>query len=146
MPQITRTFIKSGMIWFLLALLAGLIMAFEPPWLPVILPLFWHMLMVGWITQIIMGVSLWMFPGRNREEGFRAQRKGWLAWGFLNAGLLLRVASEPFSGGDAAALFRLLLVCSALLHLAAGVAYAAEIWPRVQSREQLRKNRKKRRS
>lgn len=134
------------MVWFLLSLLAGVLVALDPPWVPLILPLFWHMLMVGWITQIIMGVSIWMFPGRTREEGFHAQMKGWLAWAFLNSGLLLRVISEPFTGEKSAAALRALLVLSALLQLLAGIIYAAEIWPRVQSREQRRRNRKKKRS
>ncbi|MDZ7772431.1 MAG: hypothetical protein U5K31_06805 [Balneolaceae bacterium] len=99
MPRITRLFIKSGLVWFLLSLAAGLLSALDPAGLPALMPLFWHMLTVGWITQIIMGVSVWMFPGRTREEGFRAQPKPWLAFLALNVGLMLRVGAEPFAAG-----------------------------------------------
>ncbi|HYW35954.1 MAG TPA: hypothetical protein VE868_11140 [Balneolaceae bacterium] len=45
---------------------------------PAMQPLFWHLLMLGWISQIIFGVSMWMFPGRTREEGFVAQKWAWI--------------------------------------------------------------------
>lgn len=145
MPLISRTFIKAGMVFFALSLLASLLMEFEASSFPGLMPLFWHMLMVGWITQIIFGVSIWMFPGRNREEGFKAQKWGWLTFIFLNLGLLLRMVSEPMVVTSASELWNFLLVLSAVLQFSAGLTYLIEMWPRVQSKKQQRKNRKKRR-
>lgn len=145
MPRITRLFIKAGLIWFLLSLAAGLLSALDPAGLPALMPLFWHMLTVGWITQIIMGVSVWMFPGRTREEGLRAQSKPWFAFLALNAGLMLRVGAEPFATGRADAAVAVVLGLSALLQLAGAGAYLLEIWPRVQSKEKRRRQRRKER-
>lgn len=146
MPLISRTFIKAGMVFFALSLIAGLLMEIDIGALPALMPLFWHMLMVGWITQIIFGVSIWMFPGRNRDEGFRAQKWGWLTFFFLNTGLLLRIVSEPLSGFAASEIWKLLLVVSAILQLLAGMTYVIEMWPRIMSKKQQRKKRKRRRS
>lgn len=145
MPLISRTFVKAGMIFFALALIAGLLMEFDAAAFPGLMPLFWHMLMVGWITQIIFGVSIWMFPGRNREEGFKAQKWGWLTFIFLNLGLSLRVVSEPAAASSPEDFWALLLIISALLQVTAGITYLVEMWPRIQSKKQQRKNRKKRR-
>lgn len=145
MPLISRTFIKAGMIFFALSLLAGLLMEINVAAFPGLMPLFWHMLMVGWITQIIFGVSIWMFPGRNREEGFEAQRWGWLTFGFLNLGLLLRIISEPLVSSSPAEIWNGLLVVSALLQLSAGITYLIEMWPRIQSKKRQLKNRKRQR-
>lgn len=145
MPLISRTFIKAGMVFFALSLLAGVLMEFDAASFPGLMPLFWHMLMVGWITQIIFGVSIWMFPGRNREEGFKAQKWGWLTFIFLNLGLLLRMVSEPIVVTSTFELWNFLLVLSALLQFSAGLTYLTEMWPRIQSKKQQRKNRKKRR-
>lgn len=120
-------------------------MEFEGASFPGLMPLFWHMLMVGWITQIIFGVSIWMFPGRNREEGFKAQKWGWLTFIFLNLGLLLRMVSEPMVVTSTSELWNFLLVLSALLQFSAGLTYLLEMWPRIQSKKQQRKNREKRR-
>lgn len=145
MPLISRTFIKAGMVFFALSLIAGLLMEIDAAAFPGLMPLFWHMLMVGWITQIIFGVSIWMFPGRNREEGFAAQKWGWLTFIFLNLGLLLRLISEPAAVGSPAEIWKILLTMSALLQLAAGISYLVEMWPRIQSKKQQRRSRKKRR-
>lgn len=146
MPKVSRTFIKAGMIYFLFSLLAGLLLEFDQVFIPGLVPLFWHMLMVGWITQIIMGVSIWMYPGRNREEGFKYQKWNWLTFIFLNTGLVLRIISEPVVGISGEELWKILLVFSALLQFLAGITYLVEIWPRVLSKKQQRKQRKRMRS
>lgn len=145
MPLVSRTFIKAGMIYFILSLTTGVLLEVDLFSLPALMPLFWHTLMVGWITQIIMGVSIWMYPGRNREEGFRNQRWNWLTFIFLNLGLGLRVVAEPVSGFSGAEIWKLLLVVSAILQLAAGGTYLAEIWPRLISRKKRRQQRKEKR-
>lgn len=146
MPFISRIFIKAGMIYFVLALIAGLLLEINAVSLPALIPLFWHMLMVGWITQIIMGVSIWMFPGRTRQEGFVAQKWGWLTFLFLNTGLLFRIVGEPqlqTSGGE---FWNILVAASALLQFAAGVTYLIEMWPRILSKKKRRKQIKKKRN
>lgn len=142
MPLITRLFIKSGLIFFLIALLIGVSSQAEILNFDGITPLFWHALMVGWITQIIMGVSMWMFPGRVKEESFQNQKWGWLTFGFLNVGLGLRLIAEPFINTSDAELWNILLVISALFQFIAVAAYVIEIWPRVMSKRQRRKKRK----
>lgn len=145
MPRIARVFIKTGLIYFLASLLLGLAAEFNWLQFPGIVPLFWHLLMVGWITQIIFGVSMWMFPGRTREEGFKAQLWGWLTYIFLNTGLLLRVIAEPAIYLVTGSLWSVLIVISAVSQVAAALAYIIELWPRIQSKEQRRRQRKKKR-
>ncbi|MDX1640022.1 MAG: hypothetical protein R3281_18835 [Balneolaceae bacterium] len=146
MPTVSRTFIKSGLIWFFFALTCSLTL--EMDWLnaPVLRPLYWHMLMVGWITQIIFGVSLWMFPGRSRSDAFREHLKEWMTFGLLNSGLVLRVLSEPMAGRDLL-FWDTILVLSAVLQWGAAVTYLMELWPRVLSKKkrlkQVQKMRKR---
>lgn len=146
MPQISRLFIKTGLLYFLLALLLRVaidIFQLLPTF--VLLPLFWHALMLGWITQIIMGVSIWMFPGRSRDESFNAQKYPWLTYFGLNIGLLLRIIAEPAVELSGFGLWPKLLVVSAVLQLAAVICYILEMWPRIQSKKQRIKARKKKR-
>ena len=42
-----------------------------------LLPVFYHLLMVGWVTQLICGVALWMFPPLSREQPRGDERLGW---------------------------------------------------------------------
>lgn len=142
MPLLTRLFIRLGMIFFLIALLIGVASQIRSLNFTGITPLFWHALMVGWITQIIMGVSMWMFPGRIKEESFKNQKWGWLTLGFLNVGLILRLLSEPFVDISTVGMWNMLLIISAVLQLLAVIFYVVEIWPRVMSKSQRRKKRK----
>ena len=142
MPLITRLFIKSGMIFFLIALFFGVIAQTELFTISSIVPLFWHTLMVGWISQIIIGVSMWMFPGRTKEESFVHQKWGWLTFLFLNAGLALRIISEPFVVPHEGRPIEVILIVSALFQFLAALTFVTEIWPRVISKkERLRKRR-----
>lgn len=137
MPLITRLFLKSGLVFFMGSLVLGIMLQTERLGFPALVPLFWHTLMVGWITQIIMGVSLWMFPGRNKVESFSNQKWAWLAYLFLETGLILRIISEPVILISHASMWKVLLIISALLQFFAVLSYVLEIWPRVISKENL---------
>ena len=146
MPRVARTFIKTGLIFFLISLFLGMAVEIESLSMPVLMPLFWHTLMVGWITQIIFGVSMWMFPGRTKEEGFKAQIWGWLTYIFLNVGLVFRLVAEPMLSYSDLAIWNVLVLCSALLQVSGGVTYLIEMWPRIMSKKQRRRKRKKKRN
>jgi len=137
MPRITRWFIKSGMIYLFL----GIVLAFlsELPFIQsgtLLLPVYWHMIVIGWITQIIMGVSIWMFPRKRRDrkktETFAAIASFWS----LNAGLVIRFLSEPFLPFFTDnPLMILTITVSIFLQLGGIIFYIVEIWPRVQSKK-----------
>lgn len=136
MPRITRLFIKSGMIYFLAGILLALIA--ELPDVStgaLLLPVYWHMIVIGWITQVIMGVSIWMFPrkkrGKRKEETFAANAAFWC----LNIGLVLRFLAEPFLPFYFnESWIVLVIVLSSFLQIAAIGFYTAVIWPRVRPR------------
>jgi hypothetical protein len=108
MPTLTRWFIRTSLLFFILALVVGFWMALEhaargasQDWL---FPIYLHLLVFGWLTQLIFGVAYWMFPKLtlNRPHG------------------------SPFFGW--------LLVVSALLQWLAGLAFVVNSWGRVKER------------
>jgi uncharacterized membrane protein len=139
MPTLTRWFIKTALVYFVTALAIGAAMQSRPlvtalPILSVIWSAYIHLLMVGWITGLIFGVAYWLFPRSDRLRPELSERLAWAAYGFLNAGLLLRVATEPLTLLDPATPVRWLLPLSALLQLGGACAFATLIWPRVRAR------------
>ncbi len=75
-------FIKIGLIYLLLGLFLAISM--ELPYLnrgQLLMPVYWHMIAIGWITQVIMGLSIWMFPrnkrGRIKTETFASFAAFW---------------------------------------------------------------------
>jgi hypothetical protein len=134
MPPITRWFIKAGIFWFV----TGVILAFIAQ-LPVLstgsllLPVYWHMLVIGWITQIIMGVSIWMFPRKKRDR--LKNQSGFTVASFLllNSGLVIRFLSEPFLPVlQEDPIVIVSVVISSLLQVSGILFYTADIWPRLQ--------------
>jgi heme/copper-type cytochrome/quinol oxidase subunit 1 len=132
MPVITRVFVKTALIYFILALLAGLLQAL-PVRLPGIFPVYIHLLALGWITQLIFGIALWMFPKFTREAPRRSDRVSWAVFWLLNLGLMLRVIAEPWHSAG----YRLagnLLVISAVLQWLASLLFVWNVWPRVKEK------------
>ncbi len=132
-----RVFIRTALIYLLAAfLLGGLILVNQGLNLNsriwALLPVFYHLLTVGWITQLICGVALWMFPVYTKEQPRGDERLGWIAYATLNVGLVLRVIFEPvwaWSGN-----MGWMLAVSAVLQLLAIVLFVVAIWPRVKTR------------
>jgi hypothetical protein len=138
LPFLSRCFIKSGFGALALALLLELLQL-RPAGTFLHLPdaavhlAAVHLLTVGWLLQLIIGVAFWMFPRHPTSPPRGDTRYGWWAFGLLNAGLLLRLLGEPWRLGFAGPSWP--LVASALLQLA-GVAFAITLlWPRIRATE-----------
>ena len=134
-----RYFIRTALAYLLAAfIVGGLVLANQALLIDgrigLLLPVFYHLLMVGWVTQLICGVALWMFPPYSRERPRGDERLGWFAYVALNAGLLLRVIFEPLHAWLALPWMGWLLALSALLQVLAAWAFVIAIWPRVKTR------------
>jgi len=129
-PLLSRWFIRTGLLYLLVALTSSLVQALTPS-RTIAWPTYLHLLVVGWLTQLIFGVAYWMFPRYQSGLGLRFERLGWISYGCLNLGLLLRVAAEsgPESSWQAES-----FVASALLQLIAGWVFVVTTWPRVRGR------------
>ncbi|MFO7633377.1 MAG: hypothetical protein R6W76_12595 [Caldilinea sp.] len=139
MPPITRLFIKTSLLYLVAAFFAGLVLALRPLLdLPVIVrglsPVYFHLFMVGWVMQLIVGVAYWMFPkwskARPRGHDGLALATFWL----LNTGLLVRVVAEPAQTVSAWPGWGWLIVAAATLQWLAGLAFVANTWPRVKEK------------
>jgi heme/copper-type cytochrome/quinol oxidase subunit 1 len=101
-------------------------------WGSLLWPTYVHLLVVGWLTQLIFGVTFWLFPRHSPAAPHGSERLGWVSYWTLNAGLLLRVIGEPARALGAQ--MGGVLVLSALLQLTAGWAFVVNTWPRVKER------------
>jgi len=137
MPLLVRWMIKAALAYFVLALLAGLVEVAGGPLglsLPGTHAVFLHLLVVGWITQLIIGVATWMFPKFSKDRPRGDERLGWATFALLNAGLLLRAAGEPLLGDALQGAARWAVAVSAGMQLAAGWLFVINMWPRVKER------------
>jgi hypothetical protein len=135
MPALIRWYVKSALVFFVAALLVGVLRALEAqfPFLPPDLEeVYYHLLLVGWITQMIVGVAFWMFPKFTLAKPRGSESLAWITYGLLNLGLVLRVISEPLNKVQPGAVWSSLLILSALMLWLAGCTFVANIWRRVK--------------
>jgi len=147
MPLLTRWFIKLALIYLVVALWLGAALLTQalrplPPFIAALGPVYFHLFMVGWVTQLIFGVVYWMFPKYSQEKP-RGREGLWQAtfW-LLNLGLLLRMISEPMQAltpaplppRPPAAFWGWSLALSAILQWLAGLLFVVNTWGRVKER------------
>jgi hypothetical protein len=127
------------MLYFLCGFVLGGVLLTMHGWkhqalVGVLQPVYWHLLVVGWLMQCIFGVAYWMFPPFSKDQLQRSETLGWFTYGALNLGLLLRTVVEPWHGLSPGAGVGWLLVLSAVLQVAAVWVFVINTWGRVRGR------------
>lgn len=139
MPTLSRWFIKIGMLYFVGGLLMGTLLLLQPlaGWssnLQALRPVYLHMLFIGWVTQIIMGVGYWMLPKYSKENPRGRNWLGWLVLFSLNVGMILRCIGEPVVVLSPGSGFGWVLALASLLLLIAGWGFIFNTWGRIKER------------
>ena len=132
MPLLTRTFIKTAMVCFALALVLGIALALGTT--NGLFPVYIHLLVFGWLTQLIFGVVFWMFPKFSVEKPRGSETLGWWTYALLNIGLLLRAIAEPIQSTQANPISGWMLVLSAIIQFLAGSLFVVNSWERVKEK------------
>lgn len=132
MPLLTRTFIKTAMIDLALALVLGILLALGVT--NGLFPVYIHLLVFGWLTQLIFGVVFWMFPKYSAEKPRGSETLGWWTYALLNVGLFLRAIAEPIQSTRAHPISGWVLVLSAILQFLSGMLFVVNSWGRVKEK------------
>jgi hypothetical protein len=139
MPRLTRWLLRTALLWLVAALTVGaLLAAGAVVRLPAVVgslgPAYFHLLMVGWVTQLIVGMVFWMFPKYSAARPRGNEALGWAVYALLNSGLALRLLAEPWHSAAPGPLPAALLVVSAGLQWLAGMGFVVNTWARVKER------------
>jgi hypothetical protein len=139
MPPLIRWYLKAALLYLVAALAVGIALAGEqlfgfPSSVRLLMPVYLHLFIVGWVTQLIFGIALWMFPKYSLERPRGNETVAWLIFILLNFGLLLRAVAEPMNAISPATSWVWLLAVSAILQWLAGIAFAFQAWQRVKVR------------
>lgn len=139
MPVLTRWYLRSALIYLAAALILGVVLALPgsvplPPFVRAMNPAYFHLFLVGWVTQMIFGVIFWMFPIISRANPRGDERLGWASYVLLNIGLLLRVVGEPLVTTQPESGLGWLVALSAVLQWLAAVLFVILAWPRVRDK------------
>ena len=143
MPPLVRLYIKTSFVYLIAGLLLLALIAFDDwlhfsRWLGVATITQLHLLVVGWVTQLAIGVAYWMFPRLLKKDNPNPRGSVAMAWAVylcLNAGLVLRLTIEPSYRTIGQSWLAALLALSGVLQAAAAVGFGLLIWARIRSLE-----------
>jgi hypothetical protein len=133
MPTLTRWFIRTSLVYLIAALALGVALWLNLP-VTSLQPVYLHLLMLGWIGQLIFGVVFWMFPKYSAARPRGDERLGWATYVLLNAGLVLRAIGEPLAAAQPQLGAGWLLAVAAVLLWLAGALFVVNTWARVKEK------------
>jgi hypothetical protein len=137
MPPLIRRYIKTSFAFLLAGLglgayivVAQFVVGSYPPRL--LITAHAHLLLVGFMLMIVMGVATWMFPRPARDDArYRPELAEAVYW-TMTAATIVRASAEiaaPLTGSAAA---RVLIAIGGLGQLAAALLFVANMWSRVR--------------
>jgi hypothetical protein len=131
MPRLSCWFIRASLIYLVIGFTMGALLLFHKG-VPVY-PLLWQMLLphiefllLGWTLQLAMGVAFWILPRYLHRPGRGNEALAWLAFGLINAGVLL--AGVGWMTGAPS----LVPFLGRLAEAGAALAFVMHAWPRVK--------------
>ncbi len=142
MDRLTAVMVRLSLGWLLAGFVIGGAMlvdrAAPGAWRAWLAPSHGHMLFVGWFLQFALGIAYWLLPRKRspaRPLGYH-ERFAFLGVGALNAGLVLRLFSEPLERtGQGTTVTVTMLFASATLQVVAALIFVLQLWPRISVRQ-----------
>jgi len=132
MPRLSTCFIRASLVYLFLGFTWGALMLIQKGF--PLHPLIWRLfpahidfMLLGWTTQLVMGVAYWILPRFSGQYKRGNPKLPWLAFYTLNVGILVDfcvlflsgpVWIRPLGNG---------------MKLLAVLAFALHAWPRIKS-------------
>ena len=143
MPPLARRYLKTSIVSLIFGLLLGLHIGaaeyagwgtLRPPYIVA----HTHVLLIGFLLMLIMGVALWMFPKPKEGDGRHELERAELAWWLVTAGLVVRTSCEIVSAYRAVHWVGVLTFVAACMEALGVIVFFVSLWPRIRSpREEL---------
>jgi cbb3-type cytochrome oxidase subunit 1 len=137
-PPLVRRYVKTSFVFLMAGLVLGgylvvaqFVLGVYPPRLFITAHV--HLLLVGFMLMIVMGVATWMFPRPARDDRRYRPELAEVVYWTMTVATALRAAAEltaPFipSGGAV----RAAIALGGLGQLAGAVLFVANMWSRVR--------------
>ncbi len=137
MSPLVRRYIKTSFVFLMAGLgLGGYVIVAEflavryPPRLYITAHA--HLLLVGFMLMMVMGVATWMFPRPARDDTRYRPELAEVVYWLMTLGTALRAAAEVLLGLAGAPPLRWLITLGGLGQLAGATLFALNMWRRVR--------------
>ena len=137
MPPLVRRYVKTSFVFLTLGLLLGgwiivgeFVLGVYPPRLHVTAHV--HLLLVGFMLMIVMGVATWMFPRPAREDGGYRPGLAEAVYWLMTLATAFRAGGEILAAWFDVRSLRLLIALGGLGQLVGSALFVANMWRRVR--------------
>jgi cbb3-type cytochrome oxidase subunit 1 len=137
MPPLVRRYVKTSFVFLMAGLLVGawivvaeLVVGSHPPRMFVTAHV--HLLLVGFVLMIVMGVATWMFPRPAREDARYRPALAEAVYWVVTLATAARAAAELAAPFTAAPGVRVIVALGGLGQVAGAVLFVANMWWRVR--------------
>lgn len=137
MPPLVRRYIKTSLVFLLVGLLLGgyltaaeFLMGRYPPRLFITAHV--HLLLVGFMLMIVMGVATWMFPRAARDSRRYHPGLAETVYWVMTLSTATRALAELTAPFVASASVRLVIAAAGLGQLAGAALFVVNMWSRVR--------------
>jgi cbb3-type cytochrome oxidase subunit 1 len=137
-PPLVRRYIKTSFLFLVAGLLIGgyiLVAEFAVGRYPsrLFITAHVHLLLVGFMLMIVMGVATWMFPRPGRDDARYRPALAEAVYWIMTLGTALRAISEVAAGvAEDGALLRTVIVVGGSAQLDGALLFVANMWWRVR--------------
>jgi cbb3-type cytochrome oxidase subunit 1 len=136
-PPLIRRYIKTSFIFLIVGVLLGAVVTIRqyflgtyPPRLVITAHV--HLLLVGFMLLIVMGVATWMFPRPARDDPrYRPELAEAVYW-IMTVSTGLRALAEILSGYTDSAALRALIALGGLGQAGGVLVFVVNMWSRVR--------------
>ena len=138
MPPLVRRYIKTSFLFLVAGLLIGgyiLVAEFAVGRYPsrLLITAHVHLLLVGFMLMIVMGVATWMFPRPGRDDARYRPALAEAVYWITTLGTALRAISEVAAGeAEGGALLRAVIVLGGSAQLVGALLFVVNMWWRVR--------------
>ena len=138
MPPLVRRYIKTSFVFLVAGLVLGgyiLVAEFAVGRYPsrLYITAHVHLLLVGFMLMIVMGVATWMFPRPGRDDARYRPALAEAVYWIMTLGTALRAISEVAAGvAEGGALLRAVIVLGGSAQLVGALLFVVNMWWRVR--------------
>ncbi len=137
MPPLIRRYIKTSFVFLLAGLLLGayvivgqFVFGAYPPRLFITAHV--HLLLVGFMLMIVMGVATWMFPRPARDDArYRPELAEAVYW-MMTLATGVRTAAELLASFSPSPALRIAIALGGLGQVAGTILFVLNMWTRVR--------------
>ena len=137
MTPLVRRYVKTSFVFLLAGLLIGgyiivgeFLLNAYPPRLHITAHV--HLLLVGFLLMLVMGVATWMFPRPDRERAHYWPALAEIVYWIMTGATALRALGELLVPFSSAPMLRPLIVVGGLGQLVGTALFVANMWSRVR--------------